>query len=579
MATDQRQTVHLLLLMVIGFTASVANGWSADDMEIFDLVEEVNENFYQLMGINKSASLAEIKRAFRTLSVVWHPDKSDADDANIKFRNLVSVYEILKDPAKREKYDRVLNDGLPNWKSALYYYRHVRKMGIVESATILFVVITVMQYLVAWAAYIEKKYTAEQIVGSKLKKFNKKNQTNIQLEELINEIPIPSIKNTLPFQLPVGLWRLVTGIPYAITLVSDLYARRQKAIKEIHERELKEAKDQKEFEMKRAQEKESRMLRKRNKKITVPEKTDEELAAYSQRILQAGDEHHATKPLPVPPPTGGLWTDDDLTELVRLVKKYPGGTSNRWEQIADLMQRSVEEVTYMAAKLKECGYRLSHQMPETNASDVAKVKTKTRDRGATAATESCATWTQQQQQALEAAIQKHPKSTTTDRWQKIANSVPGKTKEDCIARYKYLVDLVKTQKKETEDGSELPTSTVGAEEVPQPIEETEQEPEHADDNAVASVPAVDQTQQPEAGGSKNGGKSKGKPRRKEVRKCRGVGSPELDNLRTHSDDSDHWLGTHDADEELIPEPVKPVKRKKKKPDLSHLRHRCYSDSE
>ncbi|XP_052860510.1 uncharacterized protein F54F2.9 isoform X2 [Anopheles cruzii] len=576
MATDQRQ---ILLLMVICFTASVANGWSADDMEIFDLVEEVNENFYQLMNINQTASLAEIKRAFRTLSIVLHPDKSDADDANIKFRNLVSVYEILKDPAKREKYDRVLNDGLPNWKSALYYYRHVRKMGIAESATILFVVITVMQYLVAWAAYIEKKYTAEQIVGNKLKKFNKKNQTNIQLEELINEIPIPSIKNTLPFQLPLSLWRLVTGLPHAI----DLYVQRKKAINEIHERELKEAKEQQEFERKRAEEKANRMLRKRNKKISVPEKTDEELAAYSQRVLQAGDEPHATERLPVPPPSGGLWTDDDLTELVRLVKKYPGGTSNRWEQIADLMQRSVDDVTYMAAKLKECGYRLSHQLPETNASDVARVKTKTRDRGVTAvASESCATWTQQQQQALEAAIQKHPKSTTTDRWQKIANSVPGKTKEDCIARYKYLVDLVKTQKKETEDGSELPASTVGAEEVPPaPIEGTEQEPEpHADDNTQS-----EEAKPP----AQKGGKSKKKPSRKEKRQPGGNINevdevdwrPERDYTRIPSDDSDQWLGRHDENGVLIPEPVQPVKRKRKrkKLDLSRLRNRCYSDSE
>lgn len=69
------------------------------------------------------------------------------------------MYDVLKDPAKRERYDRVLVDGLPNWRSAVYYYRHVRKMGLLEMSVILFIVITVGQYLVAWAAYFEKRYT------------------------------------------------------------------------------------------------------------------------------------------------------------------------------------------------------------------------------------------------------------------------------------------------------------------------------------------------------------------------------------------------------------------------------------
>jgi DnaJ homolog subfamily C member 1 len=56
------------------------------------------------------------------------------------------------------------------------------------------------------------------------------------------------------------------------------------------------------------------------------------------------------------------------------------------------------------------------------------------------------TWSQQQQQALENAIQRNPKGVAGDRWQKIANNVPGKTKEECVLRYKYLVDLVKKQK-------------------------------------------------------------------------------------------------------------------------------------
>lgn len=112
------------------------------------------------IGSSQDASPAEIRKAFRALSIVVHPDKSSAEDANIQFRNLVSVYEVLKDATKREKYNDVLKNGLPNWKSALYYYRRVRKMGLGEMAAILFAIITICQYIISWAAYAEKKHTA-----------------------------------------------------------------------------------------------------------------------------------------------------------------------------------------------------------------------------------------------------------------------------------------------------------------------------------------------------------------------------------------------------------------------------------
>lgn len=58
------------------------------------------------------------------------------------------------------RYNEVLKNGLPNWKSALYYYRRVRKMGLAEMSFIVFMIVTIGQYIVAWAAYAEKKYTA-----------------------------------------------------------------------------------------------------------------------------------------------------------------------------------------------------------------------------------------------------------------------------------------------------------------------------------------------------------------------------------------------------------------------------------
>ncbi|KFP31750.1 DnaJ subfamily C member 1, partial [Colius striatus] len=54
-------------------------------------------------------------------------------------------------------------------------------------------------------------------------------------------------------------------------------------------------------------------------------------------------------------------------------------------------------------------------------------------------------WTQNQQKLLEMALQQYPKGTS-DRWDKIAKCVPGKSKEECIARYKLLVELIQKKK-------------------------------------------------------------------------------------------------------------------------------------
>lgn len=113
------------------------------------------------------------------------------------------------------------------------------------------------------------------------------------------------------------------------------------------------------------------------------------------------------------------------------------------------MNRSVSEVTFMAAKMKESGY--AYRAPESDSVAEAIIQDATKK--ANKATAPVATskpndtvWTQDQQKQLENAIVQYTKSTAGDRWQKIANAVPGKTKEECLARYKYLVEMVKAQK-------------------------------------------------------------------------------------------------------------------------------------
>ena len=178
------------------------------------------------------------------------------------------------------------------------------------------------------------------------------------------------------------------------------------------------------------------------------------------------------------------WTEDELTLLVKAANKFPGGVADRWERMAEFINhfaspsngRTADEVTI---KVKERRRELDVKKAAANAerdrqegrtptkspapppaappatkaepSKPAAAAAKPPPPAAAAASAGVAAapandWSDEQQRALETALKKFPASVGAERWDRIAENVPGKTKGECVRRYKEIVAALKAKK-------------------------------------------------------------------------------------------------------------------------------------
>lgn len=63
-------------------------------------------DYYDILGVTKSASSSDLKSAYRKLALKWHPDKNKESGAEAKFKEINEAYEVLSDAGKKAKYDQ-----------------------------------------------------------------------------------------------------------------------------------------------------------------------------------------------------------------------------------------------------------------------------------------------------------------------------------------------------------------------------------------------------------------------------------------------------------------------------------------
>uniref|UniRef100_A0A8C7N164 DnaJ homolog subfamily C member 1 n=1 Tax=Oncorhynchus kisutch TaxID=8019 RepID=A0A8C7N164_ONCKI len=339
-----------------------SHSWDSD-IELYDLVEEIQQNFYEFLSVEQDASSTDIRKAYRRLSLTLHPDKNKDANAETQFRQLVGIYEVLKDEERRQRYNDVLVNGLPDWRQPVFYYRRVRKMSNGELGFLLFLILTVCHYVVIWSVYLEKQL--DELLSKKKKEKKKKTSSKsaeetrfIGQEKIERSHDKPHWQDILPLKLSTWLYLSVKSLPHVIQDAKQYY----KDCKEMKIREKEEVEAMALAEQDATTIKEKRSKVKKPKfefpvyepSLTVADSANS--LAYDQGTSieeienQLDDWLEDKKSQKKKAPE---WSEEDITLLTRSMAKFPGGTPGRWEKIAHELGRSVTDVTAKVKQVKD----------------------------------------------------------------------------------------------------------------------------------------------------------------------------------------------------------------------------------
>lgn len=470
----------LLWLLVLCTVHIVSGQWgySQDEIDVFDLADEIKANFYEFVGVPQDATSSEIRRAYRKLSLTMHPDKNKTEGAEENFRLLVAVNEVLKNKEQREIYDNVLVNGIPS--AYLYVPKPMRKMSLTEVSIILACTLTLGHYLVLWGMYAEKRIALEEILPRlRKKKMKSKKKGEYAPVDDIDNLPDqvlqkPKFMEMLPIAIVCGLYRFMRFLPWYVKKCIEENKRKkeeeeqrrleeEEAIQMYQDEQIKRE-EQKQWRKERSKERREEMLKFVETSITnvSPSEVFSGPSNSLEDLEEMYDEWSDSEGRRKKKKNKREWTPGDEHDLIKLMTKYPAGTAERWQLIAEDLNKAIHDVISKAKHFKNKlgterpAQSVGLKAPKKEVSSLIPDDITVRDASgydneehANETIENANdSWSQVQQKQLETAIQQFPKGTS-ERWDKIAACVPLKSKEDCTTRYKYLASKIQQKKKQS----------------------------------------------------------------------------------------------------------------------------------
>uniref|UniRef100_A0A7S1XFF0 DnaJ homolog subfamily C member 2 n=1 Tax=Compsopogon caeruleus TaxID=31354 RepID=A0A7S1XFF0_9RHOD len=542
------------------------------------------DDYYELLGLGSlrwRATEDDIRKAFRKMSLVYHPDKIaqtsksleevEEDDVEERFKMIKKAYDILSDRKKRASYDSVddFDDSIPSEKAMAgrepdEFYRifgscfelnarwstsnRVPKLGTETTSWE-----EVMSFYDFWFSFkswrefsLDIEFDPDQAESREEKRWiERQNAKKAKARRLEEAARIRFLVETA-YKLDPRVLRKKEEDRTA----KEEVKRRKQEEKEAEEarKEAERVRQEQEEEDKARIEKERRAAEKKEKEkmkkvfqkakkrvrqcVEGQELKYLEAAEYicgslsftevesivhqidsldadasdsmranlvldlcskhkSGEVVDEGGGLARTAPSSTTPPQASeresdaavhAWSIDELSLLSKAVGKFPGGTRNRWDRVAEAVQtRSANECLRKANELRNSTQKDSGAQfdafqrfiekkktdaisrgdpPPPAASDVTQPEQQTEGSLVSPMKSSAGTtplsnpdgppnnfnFTKKQQASLEDAMKKIPSSAGPDRWKKISALVAGKTPADCESRFKELVQYYKSKR-------------------------------------------------------------------------------------------------------------------------------------
>ncbi|XP_073095075.1 dnaJ homolog subfamily C member 2 isoform X2 [Manis javanica] len=469
-----------------------------------------NQDHYAVLGLGHvryKATQRQIKAAHKAMVLKHHPDKRKAAGEPIKegdndyFTCITKAYEMLSDPVKRRAFNSVdptFNNSVPSKSEAKDNFfevfspvfernsrwsnkKNVPKLGCMNSSFEDVDAFYSFWYnFDSWREFSyldeEEKEKAECRDERRwIEKQNRATRAQRKKEEM-NRIRT-LVDNAYSCDPRIKKFKEEEKAKKEAEKKAKVEAKRKeqeakekqrqaeleaaRLVKEKEEEEVRQqallAKKEKDIQ-KKAIKKERQKLRNSCKIEEINEQMRKEKEEAEARMRQASKNAEKS--------SGGggngskNWSEDDLQLLIKAVNLFPAGTNSRWEVIANYMnihsssgvKRTAKDVIGKAKSLQKLD---PHQKDDINKKAFDKFK---KEHGVVHQADNAppserfegpctdfTPWTTEEQKLLEQALKTYPVNTP-ERWEKIAEAVPGRTKKNCMKRYKELVEMVKAKK-------------------------------------------------------------------------------------------------------------------------------------